>query len=163
MPLKIISFFVLFIVVLGLLAVFSSKRISTEITIPADSEAIWSVLMDVESYRHWNPVLIPLAGNLQEGAIVRYQWQQPSGEVLEIESKVLTLNNKVLLHQKGGTSGLLTFNHRYQLTPLDGKTRVVQSEVYRGIGVWFWDAEQMEPQYAAVNRALKEEVLQRMK
>ncbi|MEM7281125.1 MAG: hypothetical protein AAF438_05815, partial [Pseudomonadota bacterium] len=54
--------------------------------------------------------------------------------------------------------GILTFDHRYVLTPQDEGVLVTQSEVYRGIGVWFWDAKQMEPAYQSVNDALAKRV-----
>ena len=43
---------------------------------------------------------------------------------------------------------------------LDGGTRVVQHEEYRGLGVWFWDASWVEPAYSKANEALRDRVAQ---
>ena len=153
---------IVLVVVIALLvvtAVIAKKSVRTEIIIPAPVGAIWEVLMDEEGYKDWNPVLVPLKGNLTDEAVMRYSWRQANGESLEIDSKVIEIKQNKLLHQRGGTPGILTFDHRYQLFSEEGGTRVVQSEVYRGIGVLFWNASQMEPQYQQVNEALQNRVL----
>ena len=40
------------------------------------------------------------------------------------------------LNQVGSVPLVLTFDHQYLLEPADGGTRIVQHEVYRGLGVW---------------------------
>ena len=55
---------------------------------------------------------------------------------------------------KIGTKG------KWLLEPVDGGTRVIQHEEYRGIGVWFWDASWVEPAYTQANEALRDRVLQ---
>lgn len=155
---KLLLLILLILGVLGLVATFSKKSVRTEIYIPAEPNVIWEVLMATSEYQHWNPVLIPESGNIQHGAKIRYQWNQPGGQTIEIESKVLELVENRLLHQRGGTPGILTFDHRYQIHPDNSGSRVIQSEEYRGIGVWFWNAQQMEPEYKKVNEALKTRV-----
>lgn len=153
----IIIFAIVLIVIL--LAFLSEKSVKTEITVPSNASSIWSVLMNTAQYKEWNPVLVPLSGQLAEGNTIRYQWNQANGEPIEIDSKVIELIENKLLHQRGGTPGVLTFDHRYELFEDGSKTKIVQSEVYRGIGVLFWDASQMEPQYSNVNKALLEQVI----
>ena len=150
--------FIAVIILLVITAVFAKKSVRTEILIPAKAQNIWAVLMDEAGYKNWNPILVPLKGEIENGAKIRYRWKQANGEFIEIESKVIELNENKLLHQRGGTPGILTFDHRYQLFPEDGETRIVQSEVYRGIGVLFWNASQMEPQYQKVNEALRDRI-----
>lgn len=155
---KLLASVTMLLVLLAALAIFSVKRVSTEIIIESTPEKIWSVLMDESGYQHWNPVLLPLEGDISQGATIRYQWTQANGGSVEIDSRVMSLVENVELHQRGGTPGVLTFDHRYTLTPSKGGTLVQQTEVYRGIGVLFWDANQMEPAYQKVNEALKERV-----
>ena len=46
--------------------------------------------------------------------------------------------------------------------PVKGGTKVTQREEYRGIAVWFWDADWVEPAYQKANQALRDRVLQKM-
>ncbi len=46
--------------------------------------------------------------------------------------------------------GILTFNHKWLLDPIDGGTRVTQHEEYRGIDVLFWGYSCGEPAYSQV-------------
>ena len=144
---------------LVILAAFSKKSVKTEIVIPVDADVVWSVLMDGNNYNQWNPVLTPQSDSFQIGETISYHWNLPGGESIEVEAKIVELVERELLHQRGGTVGLLTFNHRYQLYSEETGTRVVQSEAYRGIGVWFWDAHQMGLEYQKVNQALREHVI----
>ena len=52
----------------------------------------------------------------------------------------------------------MTFDHRWLLEHADGGTKVIQHEVDRGIGLWFWNEDLIEPAYAATNAALAEKV-----
>ena len=125
---------------------------------PAPPEAVWKVLMDVESYPQWNPVFIEVAGVYAEGKEVLNRVREPSGEILEMTATVETLVPGAELRQSGGIPGVLTFDHRWLLEPVEGGTRVIQHEVDRGIGLWFWNADWIEPAYAATNDALAERV-----
>ena len=60
--------------------------------------------------------------------------REPSGEVLEMTVTVETLVPGAELRQSGGLPGILTFDHRWLLEPVEGGTRVIQHEVDRGIG-----------------------------
>ena len=134
------------------------KTFRVEITIPAPPEAVWEVLMDTGSYPQWNPVFVEVAGIYAEGKEVLNRVRQPSGEVLEMTATVETLVPGAELRQSGGIPGVLTFDHRWLLEPANGGTRVIQHEVDRGIGLWFWNADWIEPAYAATNDALAERV-----
>ncbi len=140
------------------LAIVSEKSVRTEVLIPTSPDKVWSVLMDEQGYAQWNPVLVPLQGEIAQGNTITYRWTQANGEAIEVNSKVINLKEYSELHQRGGTPGVLTFDHRYNLTQTGNGTLVVQSEVYKGIGVLFWDASQMEPAYQRVNEALKTRV-----
>ena len=141
----------------------SCKTFHTEITIPADPELVWSVLMNLPGYKAWNPLLVPIEGNLQEGEKLKYQMTQPDGKKSVITSKVKKMIEHKELNQHGGIPGILTFDHKYLLESVDGGTRVIQHEVDRGIGLLFWDASWVEPTYRKVNEALRDRVTQLMK
>ena len=59
------------------------------------------------------------------------------------------------LNQVGGIPGILNFDYKWLLEPVDGGTRVVQHEEYHGIGVWFWDESWVEPAYANTFRSAR--------
>ena len=67
---------------------------------------------------------------------------------------------KKKLNQFGGMRGILTFDHQWLLEPVEGGTKVIQHEEYRGIGVWFWDYSWVEPAYTKANDALKKRVME---
>lgn len=153
-----LSIATLIVIIVAGLAIISEKRVSTEILISSSPDKVWSVLMDERSYAQWNPVLIPLHGEIDQGNTITYQWNQANGQSTEADSRVIIKTKNSELHQRGGTPGILTFDHRYKLIPKGRDTLVVQSEVYKGIGVLFWDASQMEGAYEGVNEALKARV-----
>ena len=133
--------------------------VHTEITIPADPEIIWSVLTDAPGYQAWNPVLVPIEGDLREGEKLKYQMTQPDGKKSEITAKVKKMVELKELNQGGGIPGILTFDHKWLLEPVDKGTRVTQHEEYRGIGVLFWDSSWVEPAYRKANEALRNRVI----
>ena len=142
------------------LTILGCGTVHTEIVIPASTEQVWSILTDVAGYKAWNPVLIPVEGELREGEKLTYQMIQPDGKQSEVKAKVIKRENGKLLNQFGGIPGILTFNHKWLLEPVDGKTRVTQHEEYRGVWVWFWDYSWVEPAYQKANEALRDRVAQ---
>ena len=135
-------------------SLLSRKSVHTERLIAAPPEAIWALLVDGASYPDWNPVLVEAAGEHRVGETITYQLREPSGRQYELKAKVRKVEPNRELNQVGGVPLVLTFDHQYLLEPADGGTRIVQHEVYRGLGVWFWDESWVEPAYAGVNDAL---------
>lgn len=147
------------VVLIALIAVFSVKQVSTTIEIPLPPEQVWQTLVDPESYPLWNATLEPIEGEIRAGGKVKYRWTPAGGEPIEVTSRVTKLVAPVRLEQRGGTPGVLAYHHRYLLIDVGGNTSLTQRETYRGIGVWFWDASQMQPAYERVNQSLKEYLL----
>ena len=144
-------------------SIFGCATVHTEIVIPASPNAVWSVLADAEGYKEWNPVLVPLEGQLRQGETLKYQMTDASGKKSEVEAKVIEIIETEKLNQFGGMRGILTFDHTWTLEPVEGGTKVSQHEEYRGIGVWFWDYSWVEPAYSRANEALKKRTLELMK
>jgi len=134
------------------------KTVHTELVIPASPDKVWAVLMDTPGYAEWNPVLVPAAEELREGAKIQYRMIQPDGKQSPVESTVREIVEDKKLYQFGGMRGILTFHHTYSLEEVPGGTRVTQHEEYYGIWVNFWDASWVEPAYETVNLALSERV-----
>ena len=117
-------------------------------------------MTDAPRYEAWNPVLVRVEGEYREGAELTNLVREPSGKESVMQSTVVKMTVERELNQFGGIRGLLTFDHQWLLEPIDGGTRVVQHEEYRGLGVWFWDASWVEPAYRKANEALRERVAQ---
>lgn len=138
------------------------ETMHTRIVIPAEPEAVWSVLMDTEKYHEWNPVFIKAEGDIVEGATLNYQFidpNNPEAEPVDMETEVVRVVRPSLLKQKAGTLGILTADHEYRLQTVEGGTEVIQHEEDRGIALLFWDASWVEPAYQKALEALKKRVI----
>ncbi len=146
--------------ILILLWALGRKSVVSEIMIPASSSEVWSVIMDTGSYSQWNTVMTVLDGELEVGAKVKYRFHQDSENSYEITSTVKQVLENELLNQGGGTTGILTFDHKYVLEPVVGGTKVTIHELYRGIAVPFWNPKPVELAYDRLSQKLKARVIE---
>ena len=142
-------------VVLVILFVLGRKTFHAEITIEATPEEVWSVLTDASGYAAWNPLLVPVRGEIRKGAEVEYRMTQPNGTQMTMKSRIGKVVALKELHQHAGIPGILTAHHSYRLEPTHGGTRVIQHEVDDGVAMLFWDSSWIQPTYEKVNEALK--------
>lgn len=149
------------VLLVALAAIVSNKTYRVERVIAAPPEKIWAVLMDTASYKRWNPVFIKVEGEYAAGASVLNSFKDPSGEVFEVTNTVEDFVENRQLRQKGGYTGMLTFDHQWLLEPTEGGTKVTQYEIDRGLFVWFWDDSWIIPKYTEVLEALEAEVARR--
>ncbi|MCH2249560.1 MAG: SRPBCC domain-containing protein [Cognatishimia sp.] len=136
----------------------TTKTFHVETTINAPADKIWEVLTDTAAYPEWNPTFVEVDGTYYQGGKVLNNVQDPSGAVLEMTATVATLNPARELRQKGGVPLVITFDHRWILEPIEGGTKVTQHEVDRGLYLWFWNSDWIEPAYAKTSAALKARV-----
>lgn len=151
---------VLLTVALVVLFVLGRKTFHAEITIEATPEEVWSVLTDAPGYAAWNPLLVPISGEIREGAEVVYRMTRPNGEQSTMKTRVGRVAVGQELNQRAGIPGILTADHSYRLEPAQGGTRLIQHEVDRGVAMLFWDSSWVQPTYEKVNLALKRRVEQ---
>lgn len=147
--------------VLALLAmagILTRKTFHVETVIPAPPDRVWAVPLTTSEYPEWNPVFVAVEGSYREGATVQNTVRDPTGKLLKMGAKVETMIPERELRQTGGFPGIITFDHHWQLVPVNGGTKVIQHEVDRGLYLWFWNSDWIEPSYAAVNRALSQRV-----
>lgn len=139
------------------------KKVYTEKHIDATPQQIWSVLMDTKAYAQWNEFIPNAEGNYALGAtIINHAVMPNASKPTEMKTKVITFEKEQLLHQHGGIPGIITFDHRYRLNPKnDGTTLLIQEEDYKGLYVWFWDANMMKPVYDNVNESLATYITQK--
>ena len=147
------------LVLLVILYLTGKKSVHHEIVIKAPVQDVWQVLMETDKYADWNPVMLPLEGDLAVGNTVNYQFTQDADNVSTIPSTVKNIVPNELLNQAGGLPGVLTFNHEYRLESLDGGTKLIIHEDYRGIGVNFWNPAPVGKAYARLNQAISDRVM----
>ena len=138
-----------------ILFLLGRETFHAEITIDATPEEVWSVLTDASNYAAWNPLLVPISGEIREGGEVEYRMTQPDGTQSIMKSTVEKVVALKELHQRAGIPGILTAHHSYRLEPTQGGTRLIQHEVDNGVAMLFWDSSWVQPTYEAVNQALK--------
>lgn len=143
---------------LVILFLLGRKTFHAEITIDASPEEVWFVLTDVPNYAAWNPLLVPISGEIREGAEVEYRMTLPDGTQSIMKSRVRKVIALKELHQHAGIPGFLTAHHSYRLEPTQGGTRLIQHEVDNGVAMLFWDSSWVQPTYEEVNQALKRRV-----
>ena len=152
---KLAMVIALILVTIVLLALFARKTVTAEVTIEASPEDVWAVLTDPTSYSEWNPILVAVEGTFEEGATMAVDMRNPDGSITAMTPRVKELVPGSKLNQFGGIPGVLTYDHTWSLESVDGGTRVVQFEEYRGIGVLFWNPASVEAAYNEANANLK--------
>ncbi len=151
------------LVILALLVILyfvGRKSVHAEVVIEASPEEVWLVLTDISKIKDWNTVLIPIEGELTEGATLTYEfYQDESGDAAVMGGKVKQIIEQELINQGGGMQGILTFDHQYILTQIDGQTKVTIHEEYRGIMVPFWNPKPVGEAYERLLASLQERVM----
>ena len=155
---KILKFGLLIVVMLVVASLLTTKTFRVEVVIPATSEDVWAVLMETEHYPEWNPVFVEVVGQYETGTRILNKVKDPLGNILEMTATVRTLTPNRELRQTGGTHGIITFDHRWLLEPVEGGTKVIQHEIDRGALLWFWNSDWIEPAYARTTEALSQRV-----
>jgi len=145
---------------LVILYLIGRKSVHSEVMIPASPQEVWAVLTDFDKAKEWNTVLIPIEGELAEGASITYEFHQDEANVSQIPAKVKQMIPAKLLNQSGGLPGVVTFDHKYMLEAVVQETRLIIHEEYRGIYVPFWNPEPVEQAYSRLANALKDRVIQ---
>ena len=153
------KFTLLFIGGLIIASFLTSKTFEAEITIAAAPEKIWEVLMDTGAYPDWNPTFVKVSGPYKVGTKMSLRVMKPDGAFVEMRPTLKALVPNRELHQGGGVPGVLTYNHRWTLQPVEGGTLVRQTDVDRGAFLWFWDSGWIEPAFRLANEALARRVV----
>ena len=136
-----------------------TRHISSEITIDRPPEEVWDILTDLEGFDSWNPFIVRAKGDVEPGAHLTI--------TTKANGKTFTLHPKVTEYLTGhafgwtgrlaGIPGLFTGEHHHELRPIDGGTRYIQTESFRGVMVPFVGKAIVETEAAfdRMNQALK--------
>lgn len=144
-------------------------RIATCLDMAHPAAAVWAVLTDLDSYRHWNPFVTAARGEARLGARLAITVQHPAGtgQVLRFAPVVSRLDPQRAFAWDGSlVSGLLFGGEhwfRIEATAEDS-CRFHHGEDFRGLAIAVLGRRgvaAMQPGYDAMNRALASEVARR--
>ena len=136
--------------------------IRTEALIPAPPDTVWAVLADFERYGDWNPLNLSAHGAATVGAKVRMVFRDLSsakdGATISQTVTIAAAAPGRELAWTGHVPLLFRGRHGFLLTPKDGGTHVLHTELLSGLITAGWSAARIArdfvPHYEAVNRAL---------
>ena len=136
------------------------RSISASVDIAATPERVWAVLADLAAYPEWNPFIRSASGKLTEGARLTLRLVPPGGRAMTFGPTVLAARPGELLRWIGRliVPGIFDGTHQFALEDLGGRTRLTQSETFRGLLVPFTGRTfaRTEAGFHALNQALKD-------
>jgi hypothetical protein len=138
------------------------RVIRTETEIDAPPAAVWAVLTDFAAYPEWNPFITEASGTLTVGETLTLHMVPGQGRAQTFTPEVRAVRENAELVWLGALrwSWLFSAEHRFTLSEVGGATRLVQSEVFRGVLVPLLRSmiDQTEKDFRALNAALKDRV-----
>ncbi|HEV3169121.1 MAG TPA: SRPBCC domain-containing protein [Actinocrinis sp.] len=138
------------------------RTISADIVIEATADRVWETLADFPRYVEWNPFIREAVGRAVPGERITVR-------IFRDEQKANTFRPRIVVAAPGRelrwlghllVPGVFDGEHSFELTPVDGGTRVVQSERFSGALVPLMGKviEDTVDRFRALNRALKRRV-----
>jgi hypothetical protein len=142
------------------------QTISSTIDLDAAPEQVWTVLTDVAAHADWNPFIPHMAGSLEVGRRIDVRIAPPGGRAMTFHPTVTAVEPERRLAWLGRllVPGLFDGAHSFTLETLpDDRTRLTQSETFRGVLVPFSGSvlQRTEAGFAAMNEALRRRVTER--
>ena len=133
-------------------------EISAATQIAASPEQVWAILADLASYPQWNPLFREASGQLSAGNKITLKSTHPvNGRTMTVKASVLTAQPARELRWRSSLPGLMTGEHSFTLTPAEGGTRLVQTEIYTGLLARFSakTTSSFQASFQALNDAIK--------
>jgi hypothetical protein len=138
------------------------RVIRTEIEIAAPPAAVWAALTDFGGYPEWNPFITSADGRLAVGEILTLEFVLEGGKPQTFTPSVTSIRENAELQWLGALrwSWLFSTEHRFALTAVGSGTRLVHSEVFRGLLVPLLrnTIDRTERAFRALNSALRDRV-----
>ena len=135
------------------------KTVSATTQIDAPPMAVWAVLTDLGRYPDWNPLFREASGEVAVGERITLRAVQPSnGRLMTVKAKIVAADPGAELRWTSNLTGIMSGEHSFVLTPLDGGTRLAQTEIYGGLLAATVSVPRTETIFQAMNDALKERV-----
>src|SRR5260370_36826491 len=102
------------------------RLISATIEIDAPPMDVWAVLTDLSRYPEWNPHIREGTGVIAVGNRLTLKMFPAKGGPVTIRPKVLAAEPGADLRLMARLPGIFSGEHRFELSPVDGGTRLVQ-------------------------------------
>ena len=140
-----------------------SKIITTHVTINAPVDAVWRTLVQLDSYRRWNPFITAAAGTFVVGDRLDLTIQPPGKRAMSFRPWVTAIEEHRYIEWLGrlGMPGIFDGRHSFTLTPTaSGRTLLQQSETFSGALIPFSGSllTRTRGGFDAMNEALATEV-----
>jgi hypothetical protein len=142
------------------------RTVTSTIDLDASPAEVWQVLTDTGAHADWNPFITELRGTLEVGNRIDVRIAPPGARPMSFRPTVTEVEPGRKLAWLGHLAfpGLFDGAHSFTLMPLPGgRTRLVQSETFRGLLVGFSGhlLHNTEAGFTAMNEALRREVTER--
>lgn len=110
------------------------KKLYSEIQIDASPEIVWEILLDFEAYPEWNPFMPSIDGKAKVDSKLRVRIEPPVGKGATFRPAVTVVesNRRFEWFGKMGLRGIFDGRHRFEIEPVSGGTRLIQSEEFTG-------------------------------
>lgn len=134
------------------------KTMRAAIEIDAPPMAVWAIPTDLTSYQEWNPLFVAATGEIALGKRITLRSKHPAnGRLMTVKPKIVAAEPCAELRWVSSIPGIISGEHSFALTGVNGGTLVVQSETFRGLlalfnGKTFTNAE---AGFQALNEALR--------
>lgn len=129
------------------------NEVRTELVIPAPVDDVWRVLVDFAGYAKWNPVM---EYTQVDGAKTKVKAAKGTPFERDFEGEI-TSAEKYVLASQGGDPGTFFGRHRWELSEVEGGTRLVNVETFTGTtaaDVLAQTREVLVAEFDAFNQAL---------
>jgi hypothetical protein len=135
------------------------KTVSATTQIDAPPMAVWAVLTDLSRYPEWNPLFREASGEVAVGNRITLRTVQPAnGRLLTVKAKIVAADPGAELRWTSALPGIMSGEHSFVLTSLDGGTWLAQTEIYGGLLAATVPVPRTETIFQAMNDALKQRV-----
>ena len=135
-----------------------TKEIKTEVIIDTNPEKVWKILTNLSEYPNWNPFIKKLEGNLKIGEKLKVIIQPENSSKMIFNPRVLEYKEGKTLKWKGKfiINGLFDGTHSFELIDnKNGTTTFIQSEIFKGILVNFFNLDNTKKGFEKMNAELK--------
>ena len=135
------------------------KTVSATTQIDAPPMAVWAVLTDLRRYPEWNPLFREASGEVAVGSRITLRAVQPAnGRLMTVKAKIVAADPGAELRWASALPAIMSGEHSFVLTPLNGGTRLAQTEIYGGLLAATVSVPRTETIFQAMNDALKQRV-----
>jgi len=136
------------------------RKIYTAVDITATPQEVWSKLLDLGSYGHWNPAIVEARGTVEEGSDIMVVLTTPGGGRSRVKVHLVAVKPLRELRWRGalGHKWLLRGERSFTIHTREAGVRFEQSETFNGLISYFLPRSMMaaiEESYRSMNEELK--------